>query len=94
MKNTFEVCLTFLAIGIDWNHQANVKVHHGPLVHASFDLLDGNDDHADREVFAHELYQLNGMCFHLLRDNMYTVYHHRTEIGICLKNEKISYFFF
>lgn len=84
MVITFEVCSIFQEIGIGWNHQVNVTYRHGHLVHASYDHLDGNDDPAGKEVFVHEPCLLSGMCFHLLHDNMYTEYHHRIEIDICL----------
>lgn len=90
--NTFEACSIFQEIGIDWNHQVNVKYHHGPLGHASCDLLDGNDDHVGKVVFVHESCPPSGMCFHLLHDNMYTEYHLRTETDIYLKNDVLNGF--
>lgn len=86
---TFEVCLIFQEIGIDWNHQVSVIDHHGHLVRVTDDHLDGNDDHVDMVVFAHEPYLPNGMYFHLLHDSMYIEYHHQTEIDICLKYNSI-----
>lgn len=84
--NTFEVCLIFQEIGIDLIHQVSVIDRHGHLVLASYGH--GNDVRVGKEVSAHEQCQPNGMCFHLLHDNMCTGYHHRIETDTCLEKER------